>query len=186
MPTSTSRDLRQAWAVQQTPDSLDLQAPLPGRRAGARFNPALPAGVRLLGAVLAVAAVPALMGGGAVADGAVAVGTTGDVIRHGIAFGMVIDEPKEKAAEIALARCRAFVKGSSRQATAECKVTATFSRQCFAVAYDPNPGTPGAGWGVGKDQIDANLAAMKMCEATAGPGRARFCQVESGACDTKN
>jgi hypothetical protein len=136
--------------------------------------------------MLAVAAMPALMGEGAVADGAVAVWTTGDVARYGIAFGMVVNEPKEKAAEIALARCRAFVKGSSREATAQCRIMATFSRRCFAVAYDPNPGTPGAGWGVGNDQIDANLAAMKMCEATAGPGRARFCQVESGACDTKN
>ena len=140
----------------------------------------------LLGAVLAVAAMPALMGDGAIADGAVAVGSTGDVARHGIAFGMVANEPKEKAAGLALARCRAFVKGSSPQATARCKLVASFSRECFAVAYDPNPGTPGAGWGVGKDQIDANEKAMKMCEATAGPGRGRFCQVESGGCDTKN
>lgn len=120
------------------------------------------------------------------ADGAVAVGSTGDVVRHGIAFGMVANEPKEKAAGLALARCRAFVKGSSPQATAQCKIAATFSRECYAVALDPNKGTPGAGWGVGKDQIDANLKAMKMCEATAGPGRGRFCQVESGGCDTKN
>jgi predicted RecA/RadA family phage recombinase len=142
---------------------------------------------RLLKAALAVAAMHVVMGEeGAVADGAVAVGSTGDVVKHGIAFGMVVNEPKEKAADMALARCRAFVKGSSAEATARCKVMATFSRECFAVAYDPQPATPGAGWGVGKDQIDANLNAMKMCEATAGPGRARFCQVESGSCDTAN
>ncbi len=74
-----------------------------------------------------------------------ALGTTGDVVKHGIAFGLVTDEPKEKAAELALTRCRAFVKGSSPEATARCKVVATFSRECFAVAYDPQPGTPGAG-----------------------------------------
>ena len=113
-------------------------------------------------------------------------GSTGDVVRHGIAFGLVINEPKDKASDLALARCRAFVKGSSLEATKQCKVVATFSRECFAVAYDPNPGTPGAGWGVGKDQIDANAKAMRMCEATAGPGRGRFCQVETGACDTSN
>ena len=139
----------------------------------------------LLNAVLAVAAMHVLMGEGAVADGAVAVGSTGDVVKHGIAFGMVVNEPKEKAADIALARCRAFVKGSSPEATARCKVMATFSRECFAVAYDPQPATPGAGWGVGKDQIEANKKAMQMCEATAGP-RAKFCKVESGACDTKD
>ncbi|MBX9589425.1 MAG: DUF4189 domain-containing protein [Hyphomonadaceae bacterium] len=122
-------------------------------------------------------------GGGAAADGAVAVGSTGNVVKHGIAFGMVVNEPKEKAAALALARCRTF---KAREAAEQCKVMATFSRQCFAVAYDPQPGTPGAGWGVGKDQIDANLKAMQMCEATAGPGRGRFCQVESGGCDTSN
>lgn len=140
----------------------------------------------LLGVALAVLAAHILMGDGAGADGAVAVGTTGNVVKHGIAFGMVANEPKEKAADLALSRCRAFVKGSSVEATAQCKVVATFSRECFAVAYDPQPATPGAGWGVGKDQIDANLKAMKMCEATAGPTRARFCQVESGGCDTMN
>ena len=134
-------------------------------------------GRHLLNALLAVVAMHILMGEGAVADGAVAVGSTGDVVKHGIAFGMVVNEPKEKAAEIALARCRAFVNGSSREATASCKVVATFSRECFAVAYDPQPGTPGAGWGVGKDQIDANQNAMKMCEATAGPAQS---QVLSG------
>jgi hypothetical protein len=143
-------------------------------------------GRSLLKALLAVAAMHVLMGEGAVADGAVAVGSTGDVVKHGIAFGMVANEPKEKAADLALARCKAFVKGSSVEATARCKVVATFSRECFAVAYDPKPATPGAGWGVGKDQIDANLNAMKMCEATAGPARAKFCQVESGGCDTSN
>jgi Domain of unknown function (DUF4189) len=139
-----------------------------------------------IGGALLAAAVYAGPEDWAMADGAVAMGTTGNVPKHGIAFGLVADQPKDKAADLALARCRAFVKGSSLEATARCKVVATFSRECFAVAYDPQPGTPGAGWGVGTDQIDANLKAMKMCETSAGPGRARFCQVESGACDTKN
>jgi hypothetical protein len=134
-----------------------------------------------LAAVALAAAGPAVL-----ADGAIAVGSTGDVVKHGIAFGLVANEPKEKAAELALTRCRAFVKGSSVQATQQCKVVATFSRECFAVAYDPQPGTPGAGWGVGPDQKTANLKALAMCEETAGPARRRFCQVETGACDTMN
>jgi hypothetical protein len=84
---------------------------------------------------------------------------------------------------MALTRCRAF---RARQAAGRCKIVAEFTRECFAVAYDPHPGTPGAGWGIGKDQIEANLKAVKMCEETAGPGRRGFCQVESGGCDTKN
>jgi hypothetical protein len=118
------------------------------------------------------------------ADGALAVGTTGDVVKFGIAFGMVTDEPKEKAAEMALERCRAFK--ASREANSACEVKATFSRQCYAVALDPQSGTPGAGWGVGQDQIEANDKAMTLCEETAGLVRRPFCQVQAAGCDTKN
>ena len=118
------------------------------------------------------------------ADGALAVGSTGDVVKFGIAFGMVVDEPKEKVAEMALEHCRAFK--ASRAANTACEVKATFSRQCYAVALDPQSGTPGAGWGVGQDQIEANDKAMTMCEATAGLVRRAFCQVQAAGCDTKN
>jgi hypothetical protein len=118
------------------------------------------------------------------ADGALAVGTTGDVVKFGIAFGMVTDEPMEKAAEMALERCRAFK--ASREANSACEVKATFSRQCYAVALDPQSGTPGAGWGVGQGQIEANDKAMTLCEETAGLVRRPFCQVQAAGCDTKN
>jgi hypothetical protein len=135
-------------------------------------------------AVLGMAALAALAGGSprAWADGAVAMGSTGDVVRDGIAFGMVVNEPKEKAAETAVRRCRTF---QARAAADRCKVVATFSGACFAVAYDPKPGTPGAGWGVGPDQLEANRKAIAMCEETAGPARKGYCQVESGGCDTQ-
>lgn len=115
------------------------------------------------------------------ADGAVAVGSTGNIVRDGIAFGMVVNEPKEKAAETAVSRCRTF---QARAAAERCKVVATFAGECFAVAYDPKPGTPGAGWGVGPDQLAANQNAIAMCEQTAGPARKGYCRVESGGCDT--
>jgi hypothetical protein len=115
------------------------------------------------------------------ADGALAVGTTGDVVKDGIAFGTAIDVPKEVAAAAALARCRTF---EARAAASHCEVVATFSRGCFAVAYDPKSGTPGAGWGVGPDQATAYSKAIAMCKATAGPGREGFCEVKSAGCDT--
>jgi hypothetical protein len=93
---------------------------------------------------------------------------------------MVINEPKQVAAETAIMRCRTF---KARAAAERCKVVATFSRECFAVAYDPQPGTPGAGWGIGPDQDTANRKAIAMCEETAGPGRKGFCKVETGGCD---
>ena len=135
-------------------------------------------------AALGIATLAALAGGSprSWADGAVAVGSTGDVVRDGIAFGMVVNEPKEKAAETAVKRCRTF---QARAAADRCKVVATFSGACFAVAYDPKPGTPGAGWGIGPDQLEANRKAIAMCEETAGPARKGYCQVESGGCDTQ-
>jgi hypothetical protein len=134
----------------------------------------------LLGVAGCAAAI--LLGAGARvwADGAVAVGSTGDVVRDGIAFGMVVNEPKETAANTALQRCRTF---KARAAAERCEVVATFSGECFAVAYDPEPGTPGAGWGVGPNQDSANRKAVAMCEETAGPKRRGFCQVETGGCD---
>jgi Domain of unknown function (DUF4189) len=134
----------------------------------------------MLAAVLAVLPLPGAAGS-AWADGALAVGSTGDVVRDGIAFGMVIDEPKATAAAEALKRCRTF---KARAAAERCSVVATFSGECFAVAYDPKPGTPGAGWGIGPDQAVANGKAISMCEDTAGPERKGYCRVESAGCDT--
>jgi hypothetical protein len=118
------------------------------------------------------------------AEGALAVGSTGDVVTFGIAFGMAVDQPKGKAQEAALDFCRAF-KGASRAANARCEIKATFSGQCYAVAIDPQAGTPGAGWGIGEDQIVANDKAMTMCEQTAGARKA-FCQIAGAGCDVKD
>jgi Domain of unknown function (DUF4189) len=132
---------------------------------------------------LATLAVPALLGAApprSWADGAVAVGSTGDVVKDGIAFGAVVNEPKEGAAEAAIRHCRTF---QARAAAERCKVVATFAGECFAVAYDPKPGTPGAGWGVGANQFLANQKAIAMCEETAGSARRGQCQIETGGCD---
>ena len=138
----------------------------------------VPAG--MLAAVLALPLLPGAAGS-AWADGALAVGSTGDVVRDGIAFGMVVDEPMATAAATALKRCRTF---KARAAAERCSVVATFSGECFAVAYDPKSGTPGAGWGIGPDQATANGKAIAMCEETAGPERKGYCRVESAGCDT--
>ena len=132
----------------------------------------------ILAAVLHLAATPA-----ARSDGAIAVGSTGDVVRHGIAFGMMVDEPAKSAGTIALERCQKF---EARDAAKHCKVVATFRRQCYAVALDPEPGTPGAGWGVDKTQDAADERAMAMCKETAGADREAFCKIEVGECDTRN
>jgi hypothetical protein len=115
------------------------------------------------------------------AEGAIAVGSTGNVKRDGIAFGLASDEPAGTAGEVAVKRCRTF---EAKAAAARCQVVATFSGECFAIAYDPEPGTPGAGWGIGPDQLVANQKAVAMCEQAAGAGRKGYCQVERFGCDT--
>ncbi len=136
----------------------------------------------LVVAALAAAAMGAGVGRGrAWAEGAIAVGSTGDVVRDGIAFGMAIDVSKDAAGEIAVQRCRTF---EAKAAAERCQVVATFSGECFAIAYDPKPGTPGAGWGIGPDQLVANQKAVAMCEQGAGPSRKGYCQVERFGCDT--
>jgi hypothetical protein len=115
------------------------------------------------------------------AEGAIAVGSTGDVVRYGIAFGAAVDVAKDVAGEIAVQICRTF---KAKAAAERCKVVATFSGECFAIAYDPQPGTPGAGWGIGPDQLAANQKAVAMCEQAAGPARKGYCQVERAGCDT--
>jgi hypothetical protein len=124
----------------------------------------------------------AASGGAARADGALAVGSTGDVVKYGVAFGMVVDVPKEKAAAKALQHCRTF---KAREAAERCSVVATFSKgECFAVALDPKSGTPGAGWAVGADAASAKSKALAMCEASAGAGRRGMCRVANAGCDT--
>src|SRR5262245_55997498 len=132
---------------------------------------------------LATLAAPALLGAAppSWADGAVAIGSTGDVVKDGIAFGMAVNESKEAAGETAIKRCRTF---QARAVAERCKVVATFAGECYAFAYDPKPGTPGAGWGVGQNQFLANQKAIAMCEETAGSARKGYCQVESMGCDT--
>jgi uncharacterized protein DUF4189 len=136
----------------------------------------------VLAAAVLVAALLIGWGGAARADGALAVGSTGDVVKYGVAFGMVVNLPKEQAAAKALEHCRTF---KAREAAERCRLVATFSKgECFAVALDPKSGTPGAGWAVGPDQATANAKATAMCEASAGSDRKGSCRVASAGCDT--
>src|ERR1700744_1325634 len=87
----------------------------------------------------------------AIAEGALAIGLAGNIAKDGIAVGGSINRTtKDSAIAHGLSVCRAYQ--SALKAAANCKVVATFTRQCFATAFDPAPGTPGAGWAVGSDQ----------------------------------
>jgi Domain of unknown function (DUF4189) len=121
----------------------------------------------------------------AVADGAMAVGSSGNMAKDGFAFGAAINKPtREAAIAQALKTCRAYT-GAPKMAR-RCKIIATFNGECYALTFDPKAGTPGVGWATGPTKAAAEDRAMAACEATAGAQRRRFCKIDQSGCDDKN
>jgi uncharacterized protein DUF4189 len=120
---------------------------------------------------------------GARADAALAIGQPADVAKQGLAVGWAVDYGSRPAAEAeALARCRGF--GEAPPATRDmCRVVTTFSDTCLAVAFDPEAGTTGLGWGVHKDRDWAEDAAMEKCAEASAPKRREACRVAVVRCD---
>ena len=119
----------------------------------------------------------------AAAEGALAVGASGNVAKDGIALGGAIDKPTKQAAiDQALETCRKY-DGAPKMA-ALCRIVATFTRECFATAFDPKAGTPGVGWAVGPTKAAAEERALAACQTTAGAARRKFCKLEQSFCDT--
>jgi hypothetical protein len=117
------------------------------------------------------------------AEGALAVGASGNVAKDGIALGGAIDKPTKQAAiDQALETCRRY-DGAPKMA-ALCRIVGTFTRECFATAYDPKSGTPGVGWAIGPDKATAEERALAACQATAGASRRKFCKGSQSFCDT--
>src|SRR5262249_51765093 len=99
---------------------------------------------RVAGALAALA----LLSGRAGAEGALAVGSTGNVAEDGLAIGTAVNyKTREEAVSTALEYCRNY-KPAPRSAES-CQLIGSFTRECYALAYDPQAGTPGAGWAFG-------------------------------------
>jgi hypothetical protein len=117
----------------------------------------------------------------ATAHGALAIGLPTSVEREGFAYGVSWDyEQQTAASERALTRCREEVVVAKNH----CRVLKVFTRECVAVAMDPDPGTPGVGWAFGPTKEAAAADAIKMCHETAGAPRRQFCAVSNAQCDT--
>ncbi len=102
----------------------------------------------------------------ALAEGALAIGTTGDVAKDGIAYGWSYNyRTREAAIKRALDQCRGRQQGPVER----CRIVATFRRKCVAVAEDPVPGTPGTGWAFGPDKRTAVQQALAACRAASVP-----------------
>ena len=117
---------------------------------------------------------------GAAAEGAMALGVTGNITKDGYAIGINVNSDSEaKARNAALDYCKSH---GSDVARAKCEIFATFRDQCAAEAEDPQAGTPGAGWAIAADKAAAEKMAMMNCLATAGD-RGSFCKVVTSVCD---
>ena len=115
--------------------------------------------------------------------GALAVGSTGNVSKDGIAVGRAINHKTLDAAkEAAIRDCTAYQPAP--KSAKFCRLVGSFTKECYAVAVDPQVGTPGAGWAIAADIEVAEQRAIDACGATAGKGRAQFCWVEESECDT--
>ena len=120
----------------------------------------------------------------ALAEGAIAIGASGDFARDGFAFGASINKTSaDDAGQQALATCRKY-EGAPKMA-AICKVVFHFSHECYALSFDPKAGTPGVGWAIAADKETAEERALKNCQVTAGPDRRDFCKINQSFCDSE-
>jgi len=115
-------------------------------------------------------------------EGALAVGSTGNVPNDGMAVGTAVNyKTRRDAVATAMEYCRNFQKAA--KSAQNCQLVATFKRECYAVAYDPMAGTSGVGWAVGPDPPAAEQRALAACRISAGKDRAQFCTIEEMKCD---
>jgi hypothetical protein len=116
------------------------------------------------------------------AEGAMAVGSTGNVASAGIAIGNAYNyETRQKAIDEALQKCRDYKPAP--KAAAQCQIVGTYARKCYAEALDPKAGTPGAGWAIDEGKEKAASQALANCRATAGVNRRKFCKIVESGCD---
>jgi Domain of unknown function (DUF4189) len=134
------------------------------------------------GCVIAMVAMAAVASSPAGADGALAVGSTGDVAKDGIAVGTSINyKTASEAEQASLKRCRDYKPAP--KAAAQCRSVGTFRGECYAVSFDPKEGTPGAGWAIASTKALAEERPIANCQITAGDGRRDFCRIEESKCD---
>ena len=134
------------------------------------------------GYLVAMVAVAAVASAPAMADGALAVGSTSDVSKDGIAVGTSINyKTPGEAEQAALKRCKDYKPAP--KAAAQCRSVGSFRGECYAVSFDPKEGTPGAGWAIAATKAQAEERAIANCQITAGESRRDFCRIEESKCD---
>lgn len=116
------------------------------------------------------------------AEGAFALGSSGDIAKDGVSYGYSTNNATtSEAVENAMRECR--VGKNAPKMAAICKLVTTFKNECVAIAWDPKPGTPGMGIAFAPDKANAEARAMEFCKMSAGPDRASTCVVDKSRCD---
>ena len=114
------------------------------------------------------------------ADGVLAIGVTAPIIQGGLTFGYVRNfSPRTSAQAAAVDTCRRLA--NVPQAAENCRVVATFTDQCFAIAFVPQAAT-GLAWAVNSDRQEAERRAMNDCAAASGADRDK-CRIVQSRCD---
>lgn len=139
----------------------------------------------MLGSVRLATTVAAIMlmgAGSAASEAALAIGSTGEISRDGIAIGSKINQATSTSAvNLAMEDCRN--QPFSPTVTGQCMLVATFRNECLALALDPQDGTPGVGWAIHSERAVAEQRALDYCKATAGSSRRGACRVIVVECD---
>ena len=129
---------------------------------------------------LAAALLAAAWTGPARADGVLAIGVTTPIVQGGLTFGYVRNfSPRTSAQAAAVDTCRRLA--NVPQAAENCRVVATFTDQCFAIAFVPQAAT-GLAWAVNPDRQEAERKAMNDCATAAGADR-DTCRIVQSRCD---
>jgi len=143
--------------------------------------PRMPNSARLNATIVLLAALALLWPRHARAEGAIALGITGDIAADGYSIGINVNsDTEQEARDAALNWCRSH---GAKDTEDKCQILTTFHHQCAAEAQDPKPGTPGAGWAIAADKDTAEKMAMTTCFATAGKDRVGACKIVSSVCD---
>lgn len=119
------------------------------------------------------------------AEGALAIGITPNFAQEGFAVGGSINySTRAEAERRALEECRGF-KGAPK-ASVRCELVATFRRECYAIAFDPDTGTHGYGFAVSPTRQLAEDRALAACRMRSDDNRKNSCKLDLVRCDERD
>jgi hypothetical protein len=118
------------------------------------------------------------------AEGALEIGRIDGSPEKGFSAGWSTKHAtKKEAEEMAMKRCKEE-KNAPDEVKLKCRIEKEFTKQCVAIAIDPERGTPGVGWSIMNNdkEKEARADALKTCVNTAGDRKDK-CTMVLSSCD---